>query len=308
MHAACTRREFVTRSALLGAALPFSGFLGGLSSPFAAEAPPDLVVVKGTNAYDAARRAVEALGGMRRFVARGDRVGLLINSRFDKPGTYVKPAIAVAVIAMAHEAGAHTVISLENAPPSYWHNATLSREHREYVEALRAPGGLSTISLPRGVNLRRLDIVQDFLDCDVLINMPIFKDHKGTGFTGVLKNIMGATGRETNHFFHAGSGKGEGYADVPFLSQCIADAHLLRKPALCVGDATEVVATNGPFGPGTLIRPGAVVAGTDIVAMDALGTSLLGLRVENVAMIGMAERLDLGTAHVESLHVEHVTL
>ncbi len=302
------RRGFIVRSAALGASVVLGGRVGRIGAVFAGSSPPDLAVVEGANYYDAARRAVELLGGMGRFVSRGSKIGLLVNSSFDRPGTFAKPQIALAVITMCYEAGAAKIVSLEGASRSYWRRATLSGEHEDQVKSVGESGEGVEVELQRGVKLKKAEIVRDFLECDVLINIPIFKDHEGTRFTGVLKNIMGATRGSTNRYFHKGSGAGGYYRDVDFLSQCIADAHLMRKPTLCLGDATETIVTNGPSGPGRLVRPRTVVAGTDGVAVDAYGAGLIGLRPEAIAMIRMAEENGIGTARLDSLTIAKTSL
>jgi uncharacterized protein (DUF362 family) len=283
MERNCNRREFIGRTIALGATVTLGGVVERFRGIATAEPLPDLAVVEGSNYYDATRRAVEALGGMKKFVSRGSRVGLLVNSRFDKPGTYVKPQITLAVMTMCYE-GAKEIVSLEDMPGSYWRRATLSIAHREYVDALKTPGDMTTAGLRGTRQLKEIEIVRDFLECDTIINVPIFKDHRGTRYTGVLKNIMGATSRTTNEFFHAGSGSGGGYNDTAFLSQCIADAQLVRKPTLCL------------------------VAGTDGVAVDAFGSSLLGLNVEDIAMIRLAEELGIGSTRLEGMHIDRITL
>lgn len=269
---------------------------------------PDLAVVQGSNHYDATVTAVEMLGGMRAFVPRQSRVGLLVNSRFDKPGTYVKPEITMAVIAMCYEAGAKEIISLDGTPGSYSRKAQLSKELSEYIKSIRPPGDDVETEIRGGVLLKRASITRDALECDVFINIPIIKDHEGTRVTGTLKNIMGSTSGSTNRFFHSGShGKG-GYDDIPFLSQCIADANLLRSPTLCIADATEMITTNGPFGPGRLMTPHKVIAGTDRVAVDTYGAGILGLQATDITMIQRAQDHGLGSSDLKSLVIESKTL
>lgn len=302
------RRDFMLRTAALGAFVTVGNMMERVGIAFGASPPPDLAVVEGTNYYEATRTAVETLGGMGRFVSKGSRVGLLINSPFDRPGTFAKPQIALAVMTMCYEAGAGQIVSLEGASQSYWRRATLSREHEEQLKTIREPGDSVTVELPRGVKLKKVDVVRDFLECDVLINVPIFKDHEGTRFTGVLKNIMGATAGSTNRYFHKGSGAGGYYRDVNFLSQCIADAHLMRKPTLCVGDGTETIVTNGPSGPGRMIKPRTVVAGTDGVAVDAYGATVIGLQPDAIAMIRMAQENGLGSLKLDALTIAKIAL
>jgi len=149
-------------------------------------------------------------------------------------------------------------------------------------------------------------VVKEFLDCDVLVNLPIVKNHVGVGMSGNLKNLMGANAGASNQFFHAGSGaKGE-YDDVPFLAQCIADLNTLRKPDLCVSDATEFLLTNGPAGPGELRKLDKVVLGADPVAADAYCAPFVNLKAADVLMIVKAVEWGLGRMDVDKLAVEEL--
>jgi uncharacterized protein (DUF362 family) len=303
-----SRRSFLHYGALAGTSVLTAHAFGrllarppGVSGRWGP--PPDLAVVSGSNSYDAAVRAVDLLGGMQRFVPRGARVGLLVNSRFTKPGTYVKPQITLAVIAMCHQAGAAQIVSLENTPARYWKRATLSPEHKGYVDQILSPRAHRTVLIPGGMNVRKAEVVPDLMDCDVFINMPIFKDHEGIRFTGALKNLMGAIADHSNQTFHLGSDSTSDRDDYAFLSQSIADANLLRRPALSVGDATEVLVQGGPFGPGPVRNFRTVVASTDPVALDACGAEILGCPPENSRMLRRAQEHGIGTLDLSRLKV-----
>lgn len=121
--------------------------------------------------------------------------------------------------------------------------------------------------------------------------------------------MMGVTSRSTNSFFHHGSGKGFGYYDDnEFLSRCIADVNLVRKPDLCILDETEILKNNGPGGPGKLIKPQKVVAGAYRVATDAYGATLLGRHHEDIRIILMANAHGLGEIALSRLRIQEVTL
>ena len=121
--------------------------------------------------------------------------------------------------------------------------------------------------------------------------------------------MMGATSGSTNRFFRHGSGKGFGYYDdIEFLSQCIADVNLVRKPDLCILDGTEVLKSNGPGGPGKLLKPQKVFAGVARVAMDAYGANLIGVNPEEIRMIQMAHEHGLGEIQLERLQIREITL
>ncbi len=290
------RREFLRRTAGWGAVVLTGAALPRLA--FATDPDPsaDLAIVEGADYFAATLRAVELLGGMGRFVKPGTRVGVLINAPgwWTKPGSFTSPEVALAVVKLCAGAGARELVLLVEPPSGYWQRSSRAGEcARELALVKENPGGWVDVALPNGRALKKATVTKALLDCDVFINLPISKNHEGTGFTGCLKNYMGACARKTNQFFHNGSGAG-GYGDVAFLSQCIADVNLVRKPDLCVCDSTEFLLTNGPAGPGEIRKARKVVAGTDSVAVDAYCSTLLGLRPAQVAMIVMAFRHGLG--------------
>jgi len=122
-----------------------------------------------------------------------------------------------------------------------------------------------------------------------------------------LKNAMGALTEPTLRFFHFGSGTNKGGCDnVDFLSQCIADVNLLRKPDLCLADATAVLATNGPAGPGELKRPQKIVAGRGVVAVDTFGAGLLGRAASDIVVLKKAADRGVGTTDIGRLNIKEV--
>ncbi len=307
------RRSFLKTGALLGLTPIVSRSLfarimsdGGAVSTITGS--PEVTVVQGADYYKATVKAVELLGGMKHFVTKNATVGLLVNSRYEKPGTFVKPEIALAVLNMCLDAGASKVYSIEGVSQKYWNRSPLSKQYAQEVSAiLPAYEKFVDVEIPKGVSLKKAEIGRAFLECDVLINMPIVKQHEGIRMTGSLKNIMGATSFSTNRFFHDGSGK-SGYEDVPFLSQCIADANLLRKPTLCILDATEFITTNGPFGPGKVEKAQKVIAGADMVAVDSVGAAILGLNPGDIVKIRLAYEHGLGQMDKEKMSIKEVML
>ena len=303
-----SRRTFLRTGVLLGA----GAFMGGTasrllagSSKFVIANHTDLSVVHGDDYYASTIKAVDALGGMKKFVGRNSTVGLLVNSRYNKPGTYVKPEIVIAVLDMCAAAGAKQIVSLENVARSYWRLSSFSTNHVDVIDAVSYAGNnYKKVKIPGGVTLQEAEVQSGFLECDTYINIPIFKQHEGIRITGCLKNLMGLTSSDTNDYFHNGSNKGGGYSDVPFLAQCIADVNLVRKPDLCIADATDFIMSNGPFGPGNVVRAKKVVAGTDIVAVDAMGVQILGYAPADILPISMAHKHGLGEIDLSKVNVK----
>ena len=305
------RRTFLKTGILLGAGTFFNNPISTLlakTSGFLVSEKVDLAVVKGDDYYANTLKAVEELGGMEKFVGKNSTVGLLVNSRYNKPGTFVKPEITIAVINMCLAAGAKKIISLENVTDSYWRLSAVSRKYSDAVESIRHAGGnFRKVKIPKAKSLKEAEVEKDFLECDAYINIPIFKQHEGIRITGCLKNLMGLTSHSTNYYFHNGSNSGGGYNDIVFLSQCIADINLIRKPDLCIADATEYITTNGPFGPGNVVKSKKVIAGTDIVAVDSIGAKILGYNHEDVLPISLASKIGLDESDLTKKKIKEIS-
>lgn len=293
-----------------GAALACGPALGGawprVSAAGTAAQPVDLCAVTGTDPYQATLKAMEQLGGIGRFVTKGATVGLLINHQFRNPGAHVNPDVAAAVATLCWEAGAKSILSLKDERFTYWRREGRSQDAVRNITS--CSGNYVTVEVPRGQALRKAEVIKEFFAADVLINVAVAKDHEGTRYACVLKNAMGALTYNTCQFFHFGHGKGGWYGDVEFLSQCVADLNLLRTPDLAVADATTILTSSGPFGPGKLAKPQTVVAGASAVSVDAYCTRFLGLDASRVAMIVRSAALGLGETNMSKVKVREFSL
>jgi uncharacterized protein (DUF362 family) len=313
MKGSIDRRKFMKQSL----AISTGAILGSVSLPSillgnSLKTKIDLSVVNGTDYYTNTWKALETLGGMESYVRKGSTVGLLVNSPFDAFGTHTNPDIVFAVLKMCLDAGAKQIYSIEGASREYWKRGRLFPTFKDELARVQSDNNKTTIKIEKGKSLKEAEISKRLVDCDVLINMPIVKDHKGTKFTASMKNMMGACASSTNRFFHQGSGKGgvlryfQYYNNIEFLSQCIADVHLVRKPDLCIVDATEFITTNGPNGPGELKRAQKIIAGPNCVSVDAYCATLLGFQPEDILMIQYASEHGIGERNLKRLTIKEL--
>lgn len=278
----------------------------------AAEAagPIDLSVVTGPNYFQNTVKAVEQLGGMEAFVTKHSTVGLLVNSPFKNRGAYVNPDIVLAVVEMCYDAGAKEIRCIKEASGGYWKRGKLSGKYADEIRSLK-PGWEETVDyeIPGAIALKEATVRKDLLECDVFINVSISKNHTGVNFSCMLKNMMGASTLTTNLYMHFAGEKGlSWYADLDFTSQCIADLNMVRKPDLSIADSTEFIATNGPYGPGKMLKPEKVIAGRDNVLVDAYCCTLLGYKPEDIGMIGKAAAIGIGTADIHKANIREVKI
>ena len=284
------RRSFL-RQTLSAAAVALLGTNGGMALAgsrilrTASGQTNDAVAVTGEDYFAGTLAAVARLGGIEAFVPRGASVGLLVNSPFKNFGASVNPDITLAVIHLCRQAGCGEIRYLKDPHEGYWQRARRHAQFEDQIRQLRYVGGdHRKVDVTGGRVLETVKVTRALPDCDVFINVAIAKHHKGVDYTGLLKNMMGLCPFSTNSYFHWGTLKLGWYADLEHLTQCIADLNLVRRPDLCIVDATEFITANGPWGPGPIKKHRAVLAGTDPVALDAYGCTLLGLKPEEVLM------------------------
>jgi len=110
------------------------------------------------------------------------------------------------------------------------------------------------------------------LDCEAIVQACCLKTHRyGGHFTLSLKNSVGLAAKSV-------PGEGYNYMNELHTSRhqrrMIAEINAAYQPALVILDGVEGFANGGPD-QGKLIRPEVVLAGSDRVAIDAVGVALL---------------------------------
>lgn len=314
MGKAIERREFLKTGLKAGLAAAAAGsvFQSLALNPLSAQAKdlPDIAVVSGDDFGRNAAQAVDLLGGIGRFVPKNARVLILGNAQSSHPGTFTSPAVVRAVVRLSKEAGAKEVNLVSWLALKNWESTGLAQAAAKAGAGLklidRDEANFKPVPVPAGKALREARILNIFYDHDVFINMPVTKDHAGNKFTGTMKNLMGLNLPTNNRTFHKPNWQTDAGA-IEHLDQCIADLNTVIKPALNIVDATEFITTNGPFGPGEILRPKKVVAGIDRVAVDAYCASLWGLRGEDIIMIKRGQDHNLGRLDLKAVKIKEMS-
>ena len=310
------RREFVKKSAKIGfSAAVGSSFiyelLNGSLHAFSKE-KIDIAVISGIDYIKSTTRAVELIGGIKKFVQKDSIVAILPNTQSRHPGTYTKPEIVRAVIRMCKKAGAREINCLSWLTRNHWEGTNLAQAMEEEDANLKLidmddESLFKPVPIPKGKVLKEAKIMKEFFNNDVFINMPITKDHAGNKFTGTMKNLMGLNFRKSNRSFHKEDWK-TNRSSIEYLDQCIADLNTIIKPALCIVDATEFITTNGPMGPGILVKPQKIIAGVDRVAIDAYCTTLWGMDAKDIIMINKGYEHKLGEINLEKVKIKEIKI
>jgi len=247
------------------------GLVGRPSFSFAKE-EYDLAVISG-EPVAATKKALEAMGGISRFVKRGQRVVLKPNMSFARTPDFsatTHPLVVATVAQACVEAGSPQVLVIDHT----LHRAELCLERTGIRDACKNISGVHVLALqereffrevkvPKGKVLESAEVVKEILDGHILINIPVAKSHSATGVSLGMKGLMGLVwDRES---FHSRFN----------INQAIADLGTVIRPQLTILDATRALVSGGPGGPGEVKKPNLIIAGTDPVAVDSYGVSIV---------------------------------
>lgn len=241
----------------------------------------------------AIRRAVELLGGMRRFVQPGQRVlvkpNLLLSSHPDK-AIITHPTIVRAVVRLVQEAGGRVLIADNpGAPvprlawPRVYEHTGLAAVAAETGAELNDQLRPEQRPFPEGHLLKAIDTSHFVVESDVVISVSKLKTHGLMRFTGAVKNLFGTVPGITKMAYHAKLQTVNQFADM------LLDVAAFVQPALSIMDAVVGMDGDGPSG-GQPFPIGAVLAGTDPVAVDVAALSLVGCEPAAIPTVAAAVR------------------
>ncbi len=308
-----TRREFLGLTAAALAAAALGAGCGGAApqappqngrrstSPAAGGGRSILSVARGGDAAAITAAAIAGLGGMKRFVRAGDDVIVKPNicTGYHGPeyAATTNPDVVATLVAHAREAGAKRVRVMDSpfggpADEAYVVSgiAAAVKDAGGVMEIMN-PAKFRRFTIPGGRSLTSWPIYSDILTCDVLIDVPIVKDHGLTRMTLAGKNLLGVVLEP-----------GQLHGDI---SARVADLVSVCRPTLTVVDAVRMLVANGPSG-GDLAdveRRDTVVASADTVAADSYSATFFGLSGEDIPTIVAEARMDLGEMDLDNVDI-----
>jgi len=265
---------------------------------------PRLAIAHGTSVDTMVRAAVEALGGMSRFVVRGDTVLIKPNVAFDRPpalASTTHPDILRAVIRLCREAGARVLVADNpiNSPEGAFHRSGIKAAAEEEGAVVRypRPGMFETVRLG-GVVLETWPVFYEPLrEATKVIGIAPTKDHNLCGASLTMKNWYGLLGGARNLLHQK-------------IDDVIADLASLVRPTLVFLDATRMLMTNGPTGGrlSDVVAGDTIVCGVDQVAVDAYGATRLGRDPQDLGYLRHAQARGLGALRWQSLNPRELTV
>ncbi len=312
------RRQFLTRAAKAGFAVGIAGAVGyyvndwstpstGITGEIVsvpdfslADAGKAMSVVTGPDRVKTVGRALEALGGIERFIKPGDRVLLKVNAAFASSpilGATASPELVGEVARLCLAAGAASVSVTDNPindPESCFAISGIGKAAAAAGAKVVMPraGLFAKTTVSGGSLIVNWPLLHGpIAEADKVIGISPVKDHHRSGASMSMKNWYGLLGGRRNIF----------HQDIHNI---IKELAMMVSPTLVILDGTTTMMTNGPTGGSLsdLKQTNTMIVSTDQVAADALGATLLGKTAGDLPFIAKAEAAGVGRADYESLN------
>ena len=210
------------------------------------------------------------------------------------------PWVVAAIVKMALEAGARSVEVMDSpfggTPEQAYQISGIS-------DQVKAAGGEMVVmknmqfqehEIPGAKNLKTTSINDLIYNADVLINVPVAKDHSLANLTLGMKNLMGAI-----------QDPGRLHMD---LSECLPDLNTILKPQLTIIDAVRILMANGPTGGdlNDVKQTNTIIASSDIVAADSYAAGLFGIKPSELGYLVEGSQRGIGRMDLENLKIEEI--
>ncbi len=308
------RRDFFRAGAVMALAggVNFDHLYAALeSNNMMVESAPDMVAVMGGEPTAMLDKALEAMGGISKYVKKGQTVVIKPNIGWDKKPEFAantNPELIRALIKKCLDAGAKKVTIFDHTCDNWqkcYQSSGIEKAAKE-AGAVVVPGNdevyYKSVSLPKGVKLKSVKIHQALIESDVWFNVPVLKNHGGAKMSIAMKNYMGIVW--DRGFFHDND-----------LQQCIADICTWeKKPALNIVDAYRCMRKHGPQGRSvadTAVLK-SLIASPDMVAADTAAIKLFNqveqMDIASVGHIANGEKLKLGTQNIDKLNIKRIKI
>lgn len=243
---------------------------------------------------DAIDKILSDLGGIERYVKKGDRVALKPNLLvFSSPSKAIvtHPLFTFEVFKKVIEAGGEPFVIdspgsgipfTKNSLKSLYRLTGYWEIFKDYTDFLNTETSKQTVEIENGLILKRVDILKPLLDADVIINLPKMKTHTLTFLSGAVKNMYGAVPGMEKTRYHSR------FRDVHDFSKALLDVWNVTKPGLTLMDGIVSLEGDGPAMRGIPRKTQVVLGSRDPLSMDLAICKLIGLTYNDIPYLKVA--------------------
>ncbi|MFH0924123.1 MAG: DUF362 domain-containing protein [bacterium] len=259
------------------------------------------------NVTNALQKALTLIGGLEQVVKKGDKVLLKVNllqAKAPEASITTHPQVVKSLVRILQDLGAVPLIG--DSPggaflniDKTWQVTGMSQVAEETGAKLVSFEKDSPVKIDNlnGIFFKNFYIARPILEVDKIISVPKLKTHGQTLLTGALKNFLGVIPGLQKVEFHRRCPK-------PFqLAEALVELFSVVRPQLAVMDSIMALEGNGPGTGGVPRLVGCILVSKDIVAIDAVASSIVKVEPENVLTTKIATERNLGQGRLEYIDI-----
>lgn len=252
--------------------------------------------------FEAVRKAIDLLGGIERFVKKNQKVLLkpnMLSAKAPERGITTHPLVIDALIHLLRPLGAE--IWLGDSPSGGIKGIQRCWDNTGYSELAKRTG-IKLINFEAGEKIqktihgRTYHFAKAVFDADVVINLPKFKTHGFSLYTGAVKNCFGTLPGFQKAEFH------KRYPHPENFSRVLVEIYSCASPALNLMDGILGMEGNGPA-TGHLRNTRLILASEDGVAMDAVASYMMGFKENEIDAVRIGAENGLGESRISQIQV-----
>jgi uncharacterized protein (DUF362 family)/Pyruvate/2-oxoacid:ferredoxin oxidoreductase delta subunit len=257
--------------------------------------------------FETVHQALSLFGGIGAFVKPGWKVLLkpnMLSAREPDRGVTTHPFVLEALVREVQSAGCETWIG--DSPSGAlkgvkrcWENTGFKKVAEETGSKLINFEAGGTIQ--KEVNGNLYHLARAVFEADAVINIPKFKTHGLTLYTGSVKNLYGTLPGFQKARLH------KRYPNPTQFSRVLAEIYGLVKPALTVMDGIVGMEGNGPA-TGQLRSTQLILASPDGIALDTVAAAAMGFKENEVDATRIAGESGYGESRLASIDILGETL
>lgn len=255
---------------------------------------------------DCVRKSLDNLGGIKKYIDKGDKVLLKVNLVMKKPPEMAAtsdPYFVGALSSVLTEYGAEVVIGDSPGGPfsamllkSIYSVCQMDKASEMGNATLNFNTNHTVCEFPDGKILKKITVGEYIKDCDKIISVCRLKTHCMTKMTGAVKNMFGTIPGTTKAEYHFNC------PDVDNFADCLIDICLNAKPVLSFMDAIVGMEGEGP----TAGRPrkiGAFMASDNPFLLDYVGAKIINADPKTIPVLNNSIKRGLCPDNIEDIEI-----
>ncbi len=259
-----------------------------------------------SDAGAAVNKALALLGGIEKFVRKGDRVVIkpnLVSRKKPEDAATTHPDFLRAVIKAVEDTGG--IVTIAESPGGPYNAAALRSVYSAcgVNDAIKGTGAklnfdtsFTEVNFPDGKTVKTIPIINPILDADVIISLPKLKTHAMTSYTGAVKNLFGTIPGTYKAELHFRLNERKSFCSM------LVDLHECVKPTLSIMDGVWGMEGDGPTA-GKNRRIGLVLASANAHALDLAACKIIDYKPYEVDTVYEAVKRGLVEDSADKLDV-----